>query len=47
MKGFNVFLNGKWLNKVFYLDGFTPEEVKKSLIEHDNFDARIIVKEEN
>lgn len=48
MQAFNVWLNGKCIDTVFYSDGFsvTVEEVKKSLINHDGYDPRIEVKKE-
>lgn len=45
-KAFLIMLNGKQIDKVFYSDDDTPEEVKKSLIDHDGYDHRIEVVEE-
>jgi len=46
MNAFNVSLNGKWIDTVFYNDGITKEEVKESLINHDGFDHNIKVTKE-
>lgn len=46
---FNVFLNRKWIDSVFYifpLEGDRKEmenEVHKSLVDHDGYDTRITV----
>ena len=45
MKGYNVYLLGKWINKVFFT-GYTADEVRVSLINHDGYDSRIVVREE-
>ena len=45
MDAFDVFLLGKEIDTVFFIEGtVTPEEVKQSLINHDGYDPRIIVK---
>lgn len=45
---FNVFLNGKMIDTVTYsIDSkMTSEEVRQSLINHDGYDANIIVRKE-
>lgn len=43
--GWNVYLNGKWIDTVFYSET-DPEEVKRSLVNHDGFDPGIVVKKE-
>lgn len=43
---FCVYLNGKEIEKVFYPEGTSVEEIKKSLIEKDGFDPAIVVKVE-
>lgn len=40
----DVFLNGKKINTVFYNNGISAEDVKKSLVEHDGFNTNIKVK---
>lgn len=42
-----VKLNGKEIDKVFRSSKETPEEVKKSLINHDGYDSGIEVEEES
>lgn len=44
MKAFKVTLDGKMIDMVFYQDSFTPEEVKRSLIDHDFYNPRINVR---
>lgn len=41
--GYNVYLNGKLIDTVFFTD-YTVEEVEKSLINHDGYNPNIIVK---
>lgn len=42
---FNVYLNGKWIDRLCFLKGQeTSESVKKSLINHDGYDTRIEVR---
>lgn len=43
---FNVFLNGKKIDTVFYNSDMDTDEVKKSLIDHDGYDSGITVKKE-
>lgn len=45
-EAWDVFLNGKEIDTVFYTTDprRTPEEVKKSLVEHDGYDGNIVVK---
>lgn len=44
--GWNVYLNGKKIDKVFYVPTATAEEIKKGLVDHDNYDPGITVKKE-
>jgi hypothetical protein len=44
MQAFDVYLNGKLIDTVFYTKGFDAEEVKKSLIDHDGYDPEIEIK---
>jgi hypothetical protein len=46
MKGWDVYLNGKKIDTVFY-DNEPPmaaEDIKRSLVNHDGYDDRIEVK---
>lgn len=43
---YNVHLGGKHIDKVFYSHHVDPEEVKKSLVNHDNYDPGIRVSKE-
>jgi hypothetical protein len=42
MKPYDVFLFGKWIDTVFFT-GYTTEEVRRSLIEHDGYNPNITV----
>lgn len=42
MKAYLVFLNGEEVDTVFYT-GYTSEEIKKSLVEHDGYNPNIRV----
>jgi hypothetical protein len=48
MRAFNVYLNGRLIDTVFYSksDNIDADEVKHSLINHDGYDSRITVKED-
>lgn len=41
---FNVYLDGRLLDSVFYGDGFTVDEVRQALINYDGFSPAIEVK---
>jgi len=45
-QAFNVYLHGKWIDKIFYSSGISidPDEVRRSLIHHDGYDEAITVK---
>lgn len=45
--GWIVTLNGEEIDKVFYVDGMTADQVKRGLIDHDGYDSRIEVKQES
>ena len=45
MRAFNVYLNGKEIDKVFYAVD-TADEVRRSLISHDGYDPAIVVRRE-
>ena len=47
MIGWDVYLCFKWIDKVFFNEAVTAEQVRTSLINHDGYDSRIIVKAEN
>ena len=44
MKAWNIYLNEKRIDTVFYNNEVTAEEVKRGLIEHDGFDSGIIIR---
>lgn len=44
-EGFNVYLRGKWIDKVFGT-GYTVDEMKRSLVNHDGYNPGIVVKKE-
>lgn len=46
MKAYNVYLDGKGIDKVFWVGNSDAEEVKRSLIEHDGYDPGINVRQE-
>lgn len=41
---FEIRLNGKYFDEVFYSKNMTADEVKKSLIDHDGYPSNIEVK---
>lgn len=41
---FNVYENGKLINTVFYGNAEPPEEVKRSLVNHDGYSPSITVR---
>ena len=43
MRAFNVYLNGKHVDTVFYTN-HTADEVRRSLINHDGYDPAIVVR---
>lgn len=42
--GWDVFLNGKKINTVFYTPDCDAEYVRTTLINHDGLDSRIVVR---
>ena len=40
---FNVYLNGKWIDTVFFYVGITREQVRRSLIQKDGYHPDIRV----
>ena len=43
-KAYNVYLRGKLIDIVWFT-GYTVEEARRSLINHDGYDDRIVVRE--
>jgi len=39
----DVFLNGKWIDTVYFTDDCDEAYVKNSLINHDGYDPRIVI----
>lgn len=46
MKAWNVYLDGKNIDTVFYNDDIDAEEVKRGLVDHDGYDPNITVEVE-
>lgn len=48
MQAFNVYLNGKLIDTVFYSDSAKVDidEVKRSLVNHDGYNPAIVVRKE-
>ena len=44
MKAFDIYLQGDWIETVYFVASFTCEEVRISLIQHDGFNANIEVR---
>jgi len=44
VRAWDVYLDGKVIDTVFYTEDFDAEYVRQSLIEHDGYDSRIVVK---
>lgn len=44
MKGWNVYLNGKCIDIVFFDKDCDSDYVRRSLVEHDGYDYRIVVR---
>ena len=44
MDEYQVFLNGKLIDIVFYQKGMTIEEVVQGLVDHDHYPANVRVK---
>lgn len=44
--GWSVYLNGRFIDKVFYTSDCDAEYVKKSLVEHDGYNPSITVRRE-
>ena len=40
---FDVYQHGKWLERVYYVEGTTADAVRRGLIEHDNYPPNITV----
>lgn len=46
MTAWNVYLNGRKIDTMFYSGKVDAEEVRRSLINHDGYDARIVVRKD-
>ena len=46
MTGWNVYLHGKWIDKVFYDDDCDAWYVKHGLVNHDGYNPDITVRRE-
>jgi len=46
VKAWNVYLNGKVIDTVFYDDDVEADEVKRGLVDHDGYDPAIEVRAE-
>ena len=44
MQAWRVYLDGKCIDTVFYTADQTAEDVRRSLVNHDEYDDRITVK---
>ena len=42
-QGWNIYINGKWIDKVFFDPDCDHDYVKKTLIEHDGYGPNIHV----
>jgi len=42
--GWNVYLNGKFIDCVYFMPDCDYDYVRKSLIDHDGYDGRIVIK---
>ena len=43
-KAYNVYLDGRLIDTVWFT-GYTADEARRSLIDHDGYDPRIVVRE--
>jgi hypothetical protein len=43
MQAWNVYLAGRLIDTVF-ANGYTADEMRRSLIDHDGYDSRIVVR---
>ncbi len=44
MNAWDVYLNGKLIDTVFYDSGCDADYVRRGLIDHDGYDYRIVVR---
>lgn len=44
MKGWDVLLDGEYVDTVFFGDDMSDAEVKRSLVDHDGYDSRIVIR---
>lgn len=45
-QAWNVYLNGKLIDTVFWVPSADADEVKRSLINHDGYDSGIVVRKQ-
>ncbi len=43
-EAWDVYEGMRWIDRVFYVAGMTAEEVKRSLVDHDGYNPRIMVR---
>ena len=43
--GWDVYLNGKWIDCVYYRSDCDAEYVRETLIDHDGYNPAIVVRE--
>jgi hypothetical protein len=43
MKAYDVTLNGRYVDTVFWVNNSDADEVRRSLIDHDGYDQDIVV----
>jgi hypothetical protein len=46
-QAWNVYLNGKLIDTVFFTRDMSADDVKRSLIGHDGYDSRITIRRDN
>jgi hypothetical protein len=47
MKAYSVYLNGKYIDRVFFDDDIKKEDVRKSLINHDGYSPDINLRQKH
>lgn len=47
MQAWNVYLDGRWIDTVFYSSKATRDYVLDSLVDHDGYDPEITVRRKN
>ena len=46
-QAWNVYLNGKLIDTVFFVPSMDAGDVKRSLVDHDGYDPAIVVRRNN